>query len=112
MVSEVNSQLLKLLERHRNDVVVSSCLESLAETDEVRVSADGVLPLEQAIDIYSTRAKINADLNDGIIKGYDILLSCSKKCECFWRKANLFGTAQQVACYFYRRRNFAFIWCS
>ena len=74
MVSEVNSQILNLLERHRNDAVVCSCIESLAETDEVRVSADGILPLEQAIEIYSTRAKINANLNGEIIKGYDTLL--------------------------------------
>ena len=75
MVNEVSSQLFKLFELHLNDAVVRSCLESLAEADEVRVSAvDGVLPLNQTINIYSTRAKINANLNGGIIKGYDTLL--------------------------------------
>ena len=75
MASEVNSQIIKLLELHHNDSVVRSCLESLAEADEVRARAtDCVLPLNQTIDIYSTRAKINANLNGGIIKGYDTLL--------------------------------------
>jgi hypothetical protein len=75
MANEVNSQIIKLLELHHSDMVVRGCLESLAEANEVRASdAEGILPLDQAIDIYSTRAKINANLNGGIIKGYDTLL--------------------------------------
>ena len=75
MPSEVNSQIIKLLELHHNDAVVRSCFESIAEAEEVRASdTNGILPLDRAIDIFSTRAKINADLNGGIIKGYDALL--------------------------------------
>jgi len=74
MVNAVNSQLINLLERNRDDALVSICLEQIANANEVRFSADGVLPLEQVIDIYSTRAKINADLRGGSIKGYDRLL--------------------------------------
>ena len=73
MVNAVNRQLINLLERHRDDAIVSACLEQITEADEVRSSADGVLPLEQVIDIYSTRARINAK-RGGRIKGYDTLL--------------------------------------
>ncbi len=78
MVSETNSQLIKLLERHRNDAVASACLETILEADEVRYCSTVLLPLEQTIDIYSIRAKINAELRGGSIKGYDTLLPALK----------------------------------
>ena len=73
MVSATSEELINLLERHRDDALVSICLEQIMQADKVRLSAAGVLPLKQVIDIYSTRARINAK-RSGRIKGYDTLL--------------------------------------
>ncbi len=74
MVSEMSRQLINLFESNRDDVLVSDCLELITKADEVRFGASILIPLEQTIDIYSTRAKINADLRGGSIKGYSRLL--------------------------------------
>lgn len=74
MVSEVSHELLNLFERNRDDALISDCLELISKADEIRFGAEVVIPLEQTIDIYSTRAKINADLRGGSIKGYNRLL--------------------------------------
>ena len=73
MVSAVSEELINLFERYRDDALVSTCLELITVAEEVRSSATIVIPLEQTIDIYSTRARINAK-RSGHIKGYDRLL--------------------------------------
>ena len=65
---------MKLLGRHRNDPIVHNCLELLTETAEIRFDNDCILPLGHAINVYSTRARNNNNLNEAIINGYDTLL--------------------------------------
>ena len=79
MNSVVDKQLINLFEQNRDDAIVTACLQQITKSEEVRYrTSSKVLPLEQAIDIYSTRAQINKDLHSGNIKGYDKLIPALK----------------------------------
>jgi hypothetical protein len=72
-------QLISLLEHYPERTNVSQCLEVIYGKDELRYR-NGYddrksLPLNEAIDIYRTRARINTELNNGIIKGFETLIS-------------------------------------
>lgn len=70
----VNSQLINLLNENRANPLVADCLERILHGDEVRYQGEGLAPLNQIIDIYSVRARINSELNNGAVEGFDELL--------------------------------------
>ena len=49
------------------------CLDEIT-LGQVKYEGPTVLPLSRAIDVYSTRAQINSDLNGGAIEGFEELL--------------------------------------
>jgi hypothetical protein len=57
---------------------VADCIERISQTDEVRYKGDGLVPLNRIIDIYSVRERINSELNNGVVEGFDDLLPALK----------------------------------
>jgi hypothetical protein len=71
-------QLISLLKRYPEETNVSECLEVINGIEELRYrngfDNHKFLPLNEAIDIYKTRSRINTELNNGIIKGFETML--------------------------------------
>ncbi len=74
----IDNQLINLLSVNQNNPLVADCLEQISEAGEVRYQGDGLAPINQIIEIYSRRARINSKLNEGIVKGFDELLPALK----------------------------------
>jgi len=53
---------------------VADCLARIEQSNEVRYRDDCLIPLAQALDIYSVRARINAK-RGGKVEGYSELLA-------------------------------------
>ncbi len=69
-----DSQFLNLLAQNRDNPIVADCLKRISRAGEVRYGAGGIAPLKEIIDIYSVRAQINAELNNGVVEGFDELM--------------------------------------
>ena len=69
----VSNELLNLLRAHSTNSVVSRCLRAIEE-NEIRFSPPASLPLDRVLDVYSVRAKINSELNEGVIAGFEELV--------------------------------------
>jgi hypothetical protein len=74
----IGKQLINLLNMNRSNPIVADCLERIAEASEVRLQDNTSAPLNQIIDIYSRRARINSKLNAGIVEGFDDFLPSLK----------------------------------
>jgi hypothetical protein len=76
MITEAmtDSRFLNLLDQNRDNTIVSDCLGRISQAGEVRYGASMVVHLKEIIDIYSVRAQINAELNDGVVEGFDELI--------------------------------------
>ena len=66
-------QLTDLLTSSSDNEIAAECLERIRHNEEVRYRDDCLIPLVQVIDIYSARARINAD-QGGEVEGYKRLL--------------------------------------
>jgi hypothetical protein len=71
-------QLISLLKRYPERTNVSECLKAMNGKEELRYrngyDNHKFLHLKNAIDIYTTRSRINTELNNGIIEGFETLL--------------------------------------
>jgi hypothetical protein len=74
----LDSQLITLLIENRDNPLVADCLERTSQTDEVWHKGDGLVPLNHIIDVYSVRERINSELNNGVVEGFDDLLPALK----------------------------------
>ena len=66
-------QLADLLTSSSDNEIAAECLERIRRDEDVRYRDDYLIPLTQVIDIYSVRARINAD-RGGKVEGYELLL--------------------------------------
>jgi hypothetical protein len=67
------TQLTNLLASSADNQIAVECSEWISRGDDLRHGASVSLPLAQAIDIYSVRARINA-ARGGNVEGYEQLL--------------------------------------
>ena len=74
----IDSQLTSLLTSNRSNPVVADCLKRISHADKVKYQSGGSAPLNEIIEIYSRRARINSKLNDGVAEGFDDLLPSLK----------------------------------
>lgn len=66
-------QLTNLLTAGVGNPIAAECLERIKREESLKYRDDCLIPLAQTLDIYSTRAKINAK-RGGKVEGYDQLL--------------------------------------
>lgn len=71
----LSGPLLNLLRSHSHDPIVSACLQAIEESEVKHEDTGGLLPLERASNLYSIRAKINSEINDNAIAGFEGLLA-------------------------------------
>ena len=74
----INNQLISLLKVNQNNPLAADCLKQISEASEVRYLEGGLASLNHIIDIYSRRARVNSELNQGMVKGFDELLPALK----------------------------------
>ncbi len=74
----IDSRLINLLKENRTDPIAADCLERISQGGEVRYQGGTSVPLDQVVDIYSVRARINSELNDGAVEGFESLLPALK----------------------------------
>ncbi len=74
----IDSQLIDLLNENRTKPLVADCLERISRAGEVRYQAGAPVSLHQIVDIYSVRARINSELNNGAVEGFEHLLPALK----------------------------------
>ena len=70
----LSRQLLNLLHSHSRDPIVSACLQAIEES-EIRYEVPVLIQLGRVLELYSIRAKINSEINDNIIAGFEGLLA-------------------------------------
>ena len=73
----IDTNLTNLLVANQSNPIAADCLERISQGDELRIGADCLLPIAHTVDIYSTRARINAK-RGGMVEGYDELLPALK----------------------------------
>jgi len=74
----VSGELLNLLRAHSTNSIVGRCMRAIEE-DEIKFSPPTSLPLDRVLDVYSVRAKINSERNEGSIAGFeDLVLSINQ----------------------------------
>jgi hypothetical protein len=69
MRNQANDRLVELFKRQRNKTIFTNVDEMITSLEDINV----VIPLNAALDIYSSRARINAKRGRKI-KGYERLL--------------------------------------
>jgi hypothetical protein len=74
MDESFNTQLVSLLEDRRESPDVYECLKLIGKQETRFQGYTDAIPIKEVIDIYRTRSKINSELFNGIIKGYETLL--------------------------------------
>jgi len=74
----IDSRLMNLLSENRANPLVADCLEQISQASEIRYRGDGGAQLNQIIDTYVVRARINSELNNGVVEGFDALLPALK----------------------------------
>ena len=65
---------MSLLRSHSTSPFASRCLQAI-ETSEFKYSPETVLPIDRVLHIYSVRARINSEINRGIILGFEELIA-------------------------------------
>jgi hypothetical protein len=74
----IDSQLINLLNENRTNPLVVDCLERISHAGEVRCRMGAPVPLNEIVDIYSVRARVNSELNAGAVTGFEHLLPALK----------------------------------
>lgn len=67
------NQITKLLTLSSDNPLAADCLDQSVRGDELRYRDDCLIPLAQALDIYSVRARINVR-RSGKVEGFSNLL--------------------------------------
>ena len=80
MDKSFNDELFSLLESKRDFADVDECIKLMGE-EGTRYHGSALVPLREAINIYQTRSRINSELKNGIVKGYETLLPALEKAE-------------------------------
>lgn len=74
----LDRELINLLSTHLANRLVADCFERISHGEEVRFGTATLLPLKRVIDLYTIRAGINSELNNGVVQGFDELLAALK----------------------------------
>jgi hypothetical protein len=67
-------RIVQLLESNKTLFLAKNCLEDIGSKPNPIYKSTDAIPLQNVVEIYSRRAKMNTKSNEGIVLGYSELL--------------------------------------